>query len=258
MLPQYMKDIAVIAKRNMPPFVDPSELPSADLPETILLVDDDEGILNLVRMHLEKRGVQVTVARNGKQALEHFQKQNPDLILLDLMMPKVDGLQVCRTVRANARTPIIVISAIGLEEQKVEALDLGADDYLVKPFGVKELMARVRAVIRRSSEHATPRETLVRIGGLFSDLESGSLILEGERVHLTPTEFKLLAEFLKNRDQILTHEHLLRKVWGRSYTDSVEYLHMYIGRLRKKLSVYPDIEIETHVGKGYSLHIEQE
>jgi DNA-binding response OmpR family regulator len=225
------------------------------LPEHILLVDDDEAILKLVRMHLEKRGVQVTVAQNGSEALAEFQKQKPDLILLDLMMPTVDGLHVCRAVRTNARTPIIVISAIGMEEKKVEALDLGADDYLVKPFGVNELMARVRAVYRRKLHSSTPRQSLVKIGSVFADLESGSLILKGERVHLTPTEFKLFSELLMKRDDVVSHSHLLEKVWGKSYTDSVEYLHMYIGRLRKKLAICPDLQIETHVGTGYSLQI---
>jgi two-component system KDP operon response regulator KdpE len=231
-------------------------MPSADLPEHILLVDDDEAILKLVRMHLEKRGVQVSIAKDGVEALAEFHKNKPDLILLDLMMPTVDGLHVCRAVRTNAITPIIVISAIGMEEKKVEALDLGADDYLVKPFGVKELMARVRAVYRRRLYSTTPRESLVKVGELFADLESGALILKGESVHLTPTEFKLFAELLKKRDEIVTHKQLLHKVWGRSYTESIEYLHMYIGRLRKKLAGCPDLEIETHVGSGYSLHIE--
>ena len=258
MLPHSNKGSDLTSDRNMPPFADPSKLPSPDLPEHILLVDDDEAILKLVRMHLEKRGVTVTVAGDGVEALAEFQKKKPDMILLDLMMPTVDGLHVCRAVRTNARTPIIVISAIGMEEKKVEALDLGADDYLVKPFGVKELMARVRAVYRRKQQNATPRESLVKIGGVFADLESGSLILKGERVHLTPTEFKLLAELLKKRDEVVSHEHLLKKVWGRSYTDSIEYLHMYIGRLRKKLAICPDLEIETHVGAGYSLHIEED
>jgi DNA-binding response OmpR family regulator len=258
MLPHTKKGFVLPANRNMPALVDPSDLPPADLPEHILLVDDDETILRLVRMHLEKLGVQVTVARNGAQALAVFQKEKPDLILLDLMMPTVDGLHVCRAVRTNAKTPIIVISAIGMEEKKVEALDLGADDYLVKPFGVKELMARIRAVVRRSLRFATPRESLVRIGGIFADLESGSLILKGTRVDLTPTEFKLLAELLKKRGEVVTHKHLLARVWGQSYIDSVEYLHMYIGRLRKKLAVTPDIAIETHIGTGYSLHIEED
>jgi DNA-binding response OmpR family regulator len=243
--------------RSLPPHKASQHVSNA-LPDHILVVDDDEDTLELLQISLEKYDFRVTLAKDGAEAMKIVHKDPPDLILLDLMMPDVDGLQVCRMVKANTQMPIIVISAIGLEEKKVEALDLGADDYLTKPFGVKELMARIRAVIRRSRQFATPRETLVHIGQVFADLESGSLIIGGERVNLTPTEYKLMAEMLRSPGEVLPHKRLLQEVWGRSYTDSVEYLHMYISRLRTKLDAFPDLMIQTHTGRGYSLHIQND
>jgi two-component system KDP operon response regulator KdpE len=229
-----------------------------NLSHHILLVDDDEMLLNMVRMHLERRGMRVTLAHDGQEALSVLNKTLPDLILLDLMMPKVDGLQVCRAVRANSTVPIIVLSAIGYEEKKVEALQLGADDYITKPFGLNELMARILAVTRRSLRFRTPLESIKRIGELYIDLESGAAALNGESLYLTPTEFKLLVEFIKHPQEILTHKKLLKRVWGSTYTESTEYLHMYISRLRKKLRTLETMEIKTHTGVGYSFEPRRE
>ncbi len=224
----------------------------------ILLVDDDRSLIKFVSANLKARGYEVIVAQDGQAALEMLAAQMPDLIILDLMMPKVDGLHVAREVRSVSNTPIIVLSALGDESKKVELLDSGVDDYLTKPFGLQELLARVRAVLRRASSQGQPQPLLkkrFRYGDLDVDFSSNQLWIAGEEIHLTPTEFQLFGLLLRNAERVLTHDILLTQVWGEAYRGNNQYLHIYIGRLRQKLSQAQSVEIATYPGVGYSLRL---
>lgn len=223
------------------------------IPNSILVVDDDEGTRELLRMGLEKRGFQMILAKNGIEAMRLIEDEAPDLIILDLMMPHVDGLQVCQRVRANYDTPIIVLSAIGLEETIVKALDLGADDYLIKPFGFEELTARIHAVARRSEFSSSQDDSQIQIGGLIAHPSAKSVTINEQKINFTPTEFNLLTELLLHVNEVIPHNILLERVWGKSYTESVEYLHIYIGRLRDKLANTEEVKIKTYPGTGYML-----
>ncbi len=222
--------------------------------DTILVVDDELPILEFVRRNLEIRGYQVETAVNGLEALALFDQRDFDLVVLDVMMPRMDGLEVCRRVRQRSIVPIIVLTALSEESDRVTALDLGADDYLVKPFGVEELLARVRAVLRRSrwAELPSTDETL-RFPGLEIDLRGRRVFAEGGEVRLTPTEFNLLKELALHPGKVLTHRTLLSRVWGPEYADQSEYLRVYMGRLRRKLE--KDLSHPRHLmtepGVGY-------
>jgi len=220
----------------------------------ILVVDDDPPILEMLSMHLISEGYQVMTARDGDQALTVIKQEKPDLVLLDIMMPRVDGLTVCEQVREYSPVPIIIISALGHEDQKVKALDLGADDYLTKPFGIRELLARVRVALRRvETGMLVPPGAVFESGNLRIDILRRQVTLDGKTVHLTPIEYGLLLELARNPDSILTHDDLLGRVWGKEYRDSVPYLHVYVGRLRSKLSAAEDVKIVTKCGVGYML-----
>jgi DNA-binding response OmpR family regulator len=212
----------------------------------ILVVDDEVSIIRFVSAHLRKEGYEIITASNGEEALLRAEEENPTLVLLDIMMPKMDGFEVCRRLREWSQVPIIMLSAKGEESDKVKCLDLGADDYVTKPFGGEELLARVRAVLRR-----------VEVAGAVSDrppFTSGKLKISfaqrqvtvaGRDVKLTPTEFGLLQELTLNAGKILTHTHLLQKVWGPEYRDEKEYLHEFVRRLRNKLE--PDKEKPRYI-----------
>jgi two-component system KDP operon response regulator KdpE len=221
----------------------------------VLVVDDDVRIRRLIKVNLEKRGHTVTEAANGSVAISLMQREFPDLILLDLVMPEMDGIEVCRWVRQRQDTPIIVLSAHNQEELKVQALDLGADDYMTKPFGQEELLARMRAVLRRTNDTLDQQEaSKVEISGMTIDLSARRVFVEGSDIRLTKTEFALIAELARNLDNILSHDELLARVWGPEYRGSSHYLHVYLGRVRKKIGEQHNAALETVPGLGYVLH----
>jgi two-component system KDP operon response regulator KdpE len=219
----------------------------------VLIVDDEQRIRKLVRANLEQRGFKVNEAVDGTSAISSIRQLNPDLILLDIKMPDMSGLDVCRWVRQfDPNTPIIVLSAQSQEEQKVEALNIGADDYITKPFGHNELVARVKAVMRRVGDSSAD-ERKVEIDGFMIDMGSKRCFVNGSDIRLTRTEYALLAELAKNLDAVITHDELLVKVWGPEYRGSNHYLHVYLGRVRKKMLEYNGL-LETIPGIGYILH----
>lgn len=218
-----------------------------------LVVDDDERIRKLIRVNLEPRGFIVQEAPNGSAAIEAVESHVPDLMLLDLVMPGLTGIDVCSWVRERSDVPIIVLSAKNEEDLKVQALDAGADDYIPKPFGYEELMARVRAVMRRAVKEQTP-DTRIMLGELVIDLKARRVFISDEDVHLTRTEFALLAELGQHLGEIVTHEELLARVWGPEYFDASHYLHVYFGRIRNKIGPVNSEMLETVPGIGYSLH----
>ncbi len=202
----------------------------------ILVVDDDPGILTAMKQALAARDYAVLTATDGLEALAVFQRARPDLLLLDLMMPGCSGLQVCRCIRAESATPIIILSIMGSESDIVSALDEGADDYLVKPFRLAELLARVRAVLRRGSK---PIENRVTCGELVIDTDQHRVTVAGRVVTLTPTEFAVLAELARNVGKVLTTRLLLGRVWGDQYLDATDYVKGVVRRLRVKLEPDP-------------------
>lgn len=221
----------------------------------ILIVEDDVNIRKLVSVNLEKRGYKISEADSGNQAMLLFRQQPFDLILLDLVLPGISGVDVCTWIRTRSDTPIIVLSGMQDEELKVTALDAGADDYITKPFGHEELLARVRAVLRRTLSN--PNETVqkkLQINGLTIDFETRRVRIEDEDISLTKTEYALLVELAKHLDAVVDHNDLLGRVWGPQYRDANHYLHIYLGRVRKKLGVYGDL-LETIPGVGYRLQI---
>ncbi|XOB98191.1 response regulator transcription factor [Deinococcota bacterium DY0809b] len=220
------------------------------MPERVLVVDDDPNLLRLVEANLRARGYAVDAAASGEAALERLRAAGYACVLLDLMLPGVDGMTVIREARTFCDVPIVVMSALGEEERKVVALDLGADDYLVKPFGVAELLARVRAAIRRYGVRGSAEG--LRAGVLELDPGGGYVLVEGRRVRLTPMEYALLRQFVLGRGRTLTHEELLDAVWGRGAGED-HYLHVYVGRLRRKLG--PSVAIESLPGVGYRLDV---
>ena len=223
--------------------------------DRVLAVDDNPSIQKLVSANLKARGYAVTVADTGEAALRLFTPGDYELVLLDLILPGLSGLEVCSQIRQQSDVPIIVLSAREDEELKVHALDAGADDYVTKPFSHEELLARVRAVMRRSRPaEADNKSTELHIKDFTIDLQGRRAFVGGTDMHLTRTEFALLAELARNPEAVLTHENLLARVWGPEYRDSSHYLHVYLGRIRKKLG--PDLEslLETVPGVGYILH----
>ena len=203
----------------------------------ILIVDDEAQLTRVLRTGLKSRGYDVRVAADGLTALETFGDWHPQLVITDLAMPNMGGLELCRRLRAFSQVPIIVLSAKGEEKTKVEALDIGADDYVTKPFGIDELLARVRASLRRAatrvSNEAEP--TVLEAGDFRVDLESRSVAVRGRQVHLTPKEFDLLTYFMKHAGKVLTHRTLLTALWGSNYVEQNEYLRVFVGNLRKKI-----------------------
>ena len=207
----------------------------------ILVVDDEPQIARVLRTGLKTHGYDVRVAADGVSALETFDDWHPDLVVTDLAMPNLDGLELCRRLRALSTLPIIVLSVRGEEKTKVEALDAGADDYVTKPFGMDELLARVRAQLRRATA-ARPSEAsaaVLEVGDFRVDLEARSVFVRGAEVHLTPKEYDLLIHFLRHAGKVLTHHTLLGAVWGGDYIGQGEYLRVFVGQLRKKIEPSP-------------------
>ena len=219
----------------------------------ILIVEDDPSIRKLVKVNLMKRGYTVTEAEDSHKAIALFQEVTVDLVLLDLILPGLSGVDVCKWIRSRSDIPIIILSARLEEELKVAALDAGADDYVTKPFGQEELLARVRAFLRRSYVAAKTDESRIQIGELIIDLEARRVFIGEEDLHLTRTEYAILAELTHRLDAIVTHDELLTEVWGPEYRGSSHYLHTYLGRLRKKLGDYSEL-LETVPGMGYNMH----
>jgi two-component system, OmpR family, KDP operon response regulator KdpE len=221
----------------------------------ILVVEDDRNIVDLMRANLTVRGYEVSICSDAAKVAWTFDTEKPDLVLLDLNLPNGDGFELCRKLRERSPVGIIVVSARRGEHDKVRALNLGADDYLTKPFGVEELLARIGATLRRTrpSGEAVAAEVpdTVRVGEVEVDVAARRVTRAGERVHLTPTEFALLAELARQPGTLLTHAHLLRRVWGVGYETETEYVRVYVKRLRAKLEgegAPPVILTEPRVG----------
>ena len=208
------------------------------MPPRILLVDDEPNILGTLAPLLRTRGYEVFTAMNGRAALEAVDREKPDLIVLDLGLPDIDGVDLCREIRDGRSVPIVVLSARGAEGDKVRALDVGADDYVTKPFGAEELLARIRAALRRSEAPAPPSEPIVR-GGLTIDRERFRVLRDGNEVRLTPKEFELLTYLAQHPGRVLTHRAILRAIWGPNAVDQPEHLRVLIGALRKKIEANP-------------------
>jgi two-component system, OmpR family, KDP operon response regulator KdpE len=204
----------------------------------VLIVEDDPNIVDLIRSNLAVRGFDTLVSTDGAKALSLLETEQPDMVLLDLMLPEADGFELCRQIRERSPVAIIVVSARGGEQDKVTALNMGADDYMTKPFGIEELLARILATLRRTRPAETATESappVIIIGEVEIDLAAQQVRRAGTEVHLTPTEFALLRELALNRGKLLSRTHLLRRVWGHGYETETEYVRVYIRRLRAKL-----------------------
>jgi len=218
----------------------------------ILVVDDQAVVLEALSAILEGQGYRVRAARNGLMALDGIATERPDLVLLDLAMPGFGGIEVCRRIRAYSRVPILVLTALTDEAQKVKALDAGADDYVTKPFGADELLARIRAALRRAQAQNTD-EAVILAGAIEIDQLKHRVRVDGNEVHLTPTEYELLRVFATNPDRLLTHRMLLVTVMGPAYDDAIDNLRTFIATLRRKIEREPDRpqRIVSEPGLGY-------
>lgn len=206
----------------------------------ILIVDDEEKIIRFVQINLELEGFRVISATSGLQALERVRSDFPDLVLLDVMMPDLDGFEVLRLIREISDVPVIMLTVRSDEEDVVRGLELGADDYITKPFSVRELTSRIRAVLRRAGPGPTPESAILKIDDYLSvDFNTREVIVGGERVKLRPTEFRLLRHLIENAGWVVPYETLLAKVWGPAYRDEVHYLRLYITYLRQKIEPDP-------------------
>lgn len=221
----------------------------------ILLIDDEPQILRALKTILSSNYFRVATATSGEQGIALAVAQPPDVIILDLSLPDMDGLQVCEQIREWSRVPIIVLSVREGEKDKVAALDKGADDYLTKPFGIEELLARIRVALRHAEQSLGNRQSVITAGPVSIDLARHVVTRSGQEIRLTATEFKLLAYLAAHADRVLTHQAILTHVWGFADIDHVEYLRVYIGQIRKKLETNPDDPqiLLTEPGIGYRL-----
>jgi two-component system KDP operon response regulator KdpE len=226
----------------------------------ILVVDDEPAILRAVSTNLAGHDFDVETADSGKAALAAIRRRSPDLILLDLGLPDIDGVEVLRTVREDSNVPVIILSVRESEREKVGALDMGADDYMTKPFGVDELLARIRVALRHAAQPAGGAQAIARVGEIEMDFERRQVTADGREVRLTPTEYDLLKAFMTHPDKVLTDQMLLSTVWGPAYGQEAHYLHVYVARLRKKLEPDPQRPryLKTEPGVGYRLLSEPE
>jgi two-component system, OmpR family, KDP operon response regulator KdpE len=227
-------------------------------PPVILVIEDEAPIRRFLKATLESNGYELWEAGSGQAGLALAIQQRPDVILLDLGLPDMDGLEITRRLRAWSDVPIIVVSARGQEQDKVTALDEGANDYLTKPFNVGELLARIRVALRLQARTLTPSEPLVCIGDLAIDLARRQVLLGGNEVHLTPIEYNLLTTLARHAGRVMTHRQLLHEVWGPNYTAETQYLRIYMGHLRHKLEADPARPryLLTEPGVGYRLQTE--
>jgi two-component system KDP operon response regulator KdpE len=225
-------------------------------PKKILVIDDEIQITRVLKRSLGAHRYDVRSASDGQAGLELFRDFRPDLVITDLSMPEMDGLEVCRAIRSKSDIPVIILSVKGEERTKVAALDAGADDYVTKPFGMEELLARVRATLRRGPSEGD--QAALEVGDFYLDQQAWTIAVRGEPVHLTPKEFELLAFMIRNHGRVLTHRSLLAKVWGGEYTEQTEYLRVFVGNLRKKVEVDPSkpryIVTEPWIGYRFVPH----
>lgn len=205
----------------------------------ILVVDDESQITRVLRRSLLAHRYRVRTAADGLSALDTFHDWKPDLIISDLQMPEMNGIELCREIRKISETPIIVLSVRGEEKSNIEALDEGADDYITKPFSIDELMARIRANLRRTPSEEDQTETELKAGDFLVNLQTHQVFVRGDEVKLTPTEFDLLAYLIKHPEKVITHRTLLAAVWGGNSTEQPEYLRVFFGNLRKKIEKDP-------------------
>jgi two-component system KDP operon response regulator KdpE len=219
----------------------------------ILVVDDEAEIVRALQRSLTAHGLEVFTASSGEEALEAVAHHRPDVMVLDLGLPGMSGLEVCREVRAQSNLPIIVLSVKDTERDKVQALDLGADDYVSKPFGMNEVLARIRVALRHNAQVESGTEPVFTAGPLRVDFAQRQVLLNGQEVKLTPTEYDLLKALIKNRGKIMTRQMLLSQVWGTVYGAESHYLHVYVGQLRRKIEPDPANPrfILTISGVGY-------
>lgn len=204
----------------------------------ILVIDDEFQITRVLKRSLGAHRYDVRTAADGESGLDTFGDFHPDLVITDLSMPGMSGIEVCKAVRRTSDVPIIVLSVKGEEQTKVEALDAGADDFITKPFGMNELLARVRASLRRGPAEVE-QQTVVSVGDFTLDHGKREVSVNGTDIHLTPKEFELLAYLIEHHDRVITHRTLLSKIWGGDYTEQTEYLRVFIGNLRKKIEPTP-------------------
>jgi two-component system, OmpR family, KDP operon response regulator KdpE len=226
----------------------------SEQPPLILVIEDEAQMRHFLRVSLSGNGYRVVEAETGQSGIAQAAARNPELVLLDLGLPDLDGLAVTQSLRSWAKTPIIVISARGREEDKIKALDAGADDYLTKPFGIGELLARIRVALRNAARGESGSSQFV-IGNLKVDLARRQVLLSDDEVHLTPIEYKLLTTLVKHAGRVVTHRQLLRAVWGPAASDQTQYLRVYMGQLRHKLERNPGRPefLTTEPGVGYRL-----
>lgn len=220
----------------------------------ILIVDDDENICELIKMYLEATGYNVKLVHDGKRAQESFTSYGPHLVILDMMLPGLDGMEVLKWIRKESNVPVIMLTAKGETFDKVLALELGADDYVVKPFEPKELMARVKAVMRRYSVDSETREILT-FSGLVIDSSSYKVIYKGEEIKTPPKEFELLYYLASNKNKVFTRDQLLCEVWGYDYPGDSRTVDVHVKRLREKLATGEGWQLETVWGVGYKFEV---
>ena len=223
-------------------------------PQLVLVVDDEPRMIRFIRMNLELEGYQVIEARNGLQALEQVRQHLPELVIMDVMMPELDGFETLRLLRDISTVPVVLLTVKADEDDKIRGLELGADDYITKPFSPRELLSRVQAVLRRANWSAPPPRTILKIDDRLSiDFNRHQVIVAGERIDLRPTEYRLLNHLIQNAGWVVPHDTLLAKVWGYEYRDETHYLRLYINYLRKKIEPDPakPTYILTERGVGY-------
>lgn len=222
--------------------------------ELVLVVDDEPRMTRFIRMNLELEGYRVVEACNGLEALDKVRTDLPDLVILDVMMPELDGFETLEMLREVSNVPVIMLTVRADEDDKVRGLELGADDYVTKPFGARELASRVKAVLRRTRGPVAPEKAILRIDDRLSvDFNNREVIVEGQRIKLRPTEFRLLYHLIENTGWVVPHETLLAKVWGYEYREEIHYLRLYVAYLRQKIEPDPSRPryIFTERGAGY-------
>ena len=227
------------------------------MPEKILVVDDEQSIVELIKFNLEREDWHVVTAYDGDEALDVFRREKPDLVLLDIMLPIKDGWQVCRELRETSSVPIIMQTAKGDEPDKIKGLEIGADDYVTKPFSPKELIARVRAALRRASQAAPPSQHVVTLQGLRIDIDRHQVTLDGEPLTLTPKEFDLLLLLVQIKGKVLTRDMLLETVWGYDYGGETRTVDVHIRRLRQKMNEDPSSPRYIHTVHGVGYKVEE-
>jgi DNA-binding response OmpR family regulator len=237
-----------------------------EMSQKVLIIEDEEGIIHLLNLYLKDAGYDVAVARDGADGMALHARERPDLVILDIMLPAIDGFEVCRRIRAWSKTPILMLTARIGEEDRINGLELGADDYLIKPFSPRELVSRVRAILRRTSgqenaevhKAATEKavSTVLHFSGLTVDLPARRVEVNGNEVALTPTEFDLLALLAQSPDRVFTREMLMNKVWGYDYLGDGHTIDVHISALRKKIEVDPKLRyIKTVWRVGYRFEV---